>query len=78
MADKYFGIVARSATETLKIKTRAFDEKAAGRMLAAISRVDTSRARAEALRAQAKAAKWRAYALVAATTVTPIGLGVAA
>jgi hypothetical protein len=70
MADKHFGFVARSPNSTFKVK-RTFDKKAARDFMADIARADIARK-------QANAAQIRAAAMLAATTVIPIGFGLGA
>jgi hypothetical protein len=69
MADKHFGFVARSPNSTFKVKRT--DKKAARDFMADIARADIARK-------QANAAQIRAAAMLAATTVIPIGFGLGA
>jgi hypothetical protein len=68
MSDKYFDFVARSRNLTIKAKIRGLDHKGACELIGAFYRAD-------AIIAQANGARMRARAILAATTVVSIGLG---
>jgi hypothetical protein len=80
ISDKYFNIVTRSAgkTQTVKLRALAFDQKAAREITADIAHANAVKARIDIARKQANAAQIHAAAMVAATTVVPIGFGLGA